>query len=91
MWNKRVLVTGGAGFIDSNLGNRLASDNDMIAVDDTYLSTPENLDDLVEFVEASVVDSELPVGVEPPPRSSAAATRTVRGSPCACSGRTRPS
>jgi len=28
-------VTGGAGFIGSNLANRLAADNDVIAVDDT--------------------------------------------------------
>ena len=64
MQNKRVLVTGGAGFIGSNLANRLASDNDVIAVDDTYLGTPENLDDDVEFVEASVVDGEFPVDVD---------------------------
>ena len=37
MHNQRVLVTGGAGFIGSNLANRLAADNDVIAVDDTYL------------------------------------------------------
>ncbi|OTF00910.1 NAD-dependent epimerase/dehydratase family protein [Halorubrum sp. SD612] len=64
MQNKRVLVTGGAGFIGSNLANRLAVDNDVIAVDDTYLGTPENLDDDVEFVEASVVDGEFPVDVD---------------------------
>ena len=62
--DKRVLVTGGAGFIGSNLANRLAADNDMIAVDDTYLGTPENLDSDVEFVEASVVDGEFPVDVD---------------------------
>ena len=36
----------------------------MIAVDDTYLGTPENLDDAVEFVEASVVDGDFPVDVD---------------------------
>jgi|AntRauTorcE11898_2_1112593.scaffolds.fasta_scaffold138426_1 nucleoside-diphosphate-sugar epimerase len=45
MQNKRVLATGGAGFISSNLANRLAEDNDVIAVDDTYLGTAKNLDD----------------------------------------------
>jgi nucleoside-diphosphate-sugar epimerase len=35
MNDKRVLVTGGAGFISSNLANRLAADNDVIAVNDT--------------------------------------------------------
>jgi UDP-glucose 4-epimerase len=47
MQDKRVLVTGGAGPIGSNLANRLTSGNDVIAVDDTYLGTPENLDDLL--------------------------------------------
>jgi len=64
MQNQRVLVTGGAGFIGSNLANRLAADNDVIAVDDTYLGTPENLDDGVEFVEASVLDDDYPVDVD---------------------------
>jgi len=64
MQDKRVLVTGGAGFIGSNLANRLAVDNDVIAVDDLYLGAAENLDDAVEFVEASVVDDDYPVDVD---------------------------
>ena len=64
MHDQRVLVTGGAGFIGSNLANHLADDNDVIAVDDTYLGTPENLDDNVEFVEASVLDEDLPADVD---------------------------
>ena len=64
MQGARVLVTGGAGFIGSNLANRLAPDNDVIALDDRYLGTPENLDDGVEFVEASVLDDDLPTDVD---------------------------
>ena len=64
MQNKRVLVTGGAGFIGSTLANRLAGDNDVVAVDDTYLGTPENLADDVAFVEASVLDDEFPADVD---------------------------
>jgi len=64
MEDKRVLVTGGAGFIGSNLANRLAESNAVIALDDCYLGTPENLTDEVEFVEASVLDEDLPTDVD---------------------------
>jgi len=64
MQDQRVLVTGGAGFIGSNLANRLAADNDVVAVDDLYLGTPENLDDDVRFVEASVLEPDLPTDVD---------------------------
>ena len=64
MQDKRVLVTGGAGFIGSNLANRLAAANDVIAVDDTYLGTPGNLDSDVDFVEADVVEDDYPTDVD---------------------------
>jgi UDP-glucose 4-epimerase len=60
----RVLVTGGAGFIGSNLANHLAGDNDVVAVDDCYLGTPENLAGEVTFVDASVLDDDLPADVD---------------------------
>ena len=64
MQKQRVLVTGGAGFIGSNLANHLAEHNEVIAVDDCYLGTPDNLSDDVEFVDASVVDDDLPTDVD---------------------------
>jgi UDP-glucose 4-epimerase len=64
MQDKRVLVTGGAGFIGSNLSNHLARHNEVVALDDGYLGTPENLDDGVEFVEVSVLEDDLPTDVD---------------------------
>ncbi|WP_330631699.1 NAD-dependent epimerase/dehydratase family protein [Halocatena halophila] len=60
MEGKRVLVTGGAGFIGSNLANHLATSNNVVAIDDLYLGTPENLDNAVDFHDASVLDEEIP-------------------------------
>jgi UDP-glucose 4-epimerase len=79
MEDQRVLVTGGAGFIGSNLANHLATDNDVVAVDDLFLGTTENLDGVaerssaasqtesdnaVEFVEADVLEADLPTDVD---------------------------
>ena len=64
MQDNRVLVTGGAGFIGSNLANHLALDNDVIVIDDCYLGTPENLTDEVTFYERSVLEQNLPTDVD---------------------------
>ena len=54
----RVLVTGGAGFIGSNLVRRLLSDGDeVVVIDDLSTGYAHNLEGLpVEFVEASILD-----------------------------------
>jgi len=52
----RILVTGGAGFIGSNLCNTLASEgHDVLAYDDEYLGKRSNLSKEVRFVGCSVV------------------------------------
>ena len=64
MQGKRVLVTGGAGFIGSNLANHLAKHNEVVAIDDGYLGVEENLDEAVEFHERSVLEDDLPTDVD---------------------------
>ncbi|KOX91550.1 nucleoside-diphosphate sugar epimerase [Haloarcula rubripromontorii] len=64
MEDNRILVTGGGGFIGANLANKLAENNDVVALDDGYLGTPENVSEDVEYVEQSVLDDDLPTDVD---------------------------
>ncbi|MDT3435017.1 NAD-dependent epimerase/dehydratase family protein [Haloarcula sp. 1CSR25-25] len=64
MENQRVLVTGGGGFIGANLANKLAETNEVIALDNGYLGTPENVSEDVEYVERSVLADDLPTDVD---------------------------
>jgi len=43
-----VVVTGGAGFIGSNLVRALAKENEVIVIDDLYTGRLENIQDLIE-------------------------------------------
>lgn len=54
----RVLVTGGAGFIGSNLVRRLLADGDsVVVIDDLSTGFAENLEGLnIDFVHASILD-----------------------------------
>lgn len=61
MEQKRILITGGAGFIGSNLANHLAGDNTVVALDNEYLGDPANLSEDVRYVKGDVLDDDLPV------------------------------
>lgn len=59
---KRVLVTGGAGFVGSNLVERVVSaGGEVVVLDDLFTGTKNNIDNdfKYEFIEGSVTDAEL--------------------------------
>ncbi|MFB1066359.1 NAD-dependent epimerase/dehydratase family protein [Natrinema sp. H-ect4] len=64
MQNQRVLITGGAGFIGSNLANHLAETNDVVVIDDEYLGTSANLESGVDYHNRSVLEDDLPTDVD---------------------------
>lgn len=64
MNNNRILVTGGAGFIGSNLANHLSEQNEVYVVDNGYLGLPENLQENVTYSERSVLEDDLPTNVD---------------------------
>lgn len=64
MKDQRVLVTGGAGFIGSNLAGELALENEVVIFDDLSTGKMENITELlkkgnVRFVRGSITDLEL--------------------------------
>lgn len=64
MKNKRVAITGGAGFIGSSLAHELTTDNTIIIIDDLSTGRRENIADLtdkenVTFIEGSILDRHL--------------------------------
>ncbi|MCK9307166.1 MAG: SDR family oxidoreductase [Methanoculleus sp.] len=67
----RYIVTGGAGFIGSNLAERLArDDHDVLIIDDLATGRRENIEHLlshprVTFIEGSVTDLDLLMEVFP--------------------------
>ncbi len=62
--HKHVLITGGAGFIGSNLTRALATDNQITVIDDLSTGHQENISDLIEkdqirFLKGSITDYEF--------------------------------
>ena len=65
MRNKNIVVTGGAGFIGSNLTGALAEKNNVIVVDDLSTGNKNNISDLIdsekiEFINGSITDFPIP-------------------------------
>jgi len=64
MKDKGVAITGGAGFIGSNLAEELATSNSVIIVDDLSTGKKENIASLlqkdnVKFIQGSILDLKL--------------------------------
>lgn len=64
MKDKRVVITGGAGFIGSNLACELATDNTVIIVDDLSTGRAENIaaltdEENVTLIQSGILDLQL--------------------------------
>jgi UDP-glucose 4-epimerase len=57
--DKRIVVTGGAGFVGSHLCERLVPDNEVVAVDDLSNGERSWVPDDVEFVRGDLTDPEV--------------------------------
>lgn len=64
MKDKKIIVTGGAGFIGSNLARFLSKENKTIVIDDLSTGNLVNIKDLIEekqieFIKGSITDLDL--------------------------------
>jgi UDP-glucose 4-epimerase len=64
MKNKHLVITGGAGFIGSNLARELAKDNEVTVIDDLSTGLLKNIKDLIKtkkinFIKGNITNEKL--------------------------------
>ena len=59
MKNKKVVVTGGTGFIGSNLTEELSMDNDVIIIDNFLTGKKENILELIEKDNVELIEGSI--------------------------------
>ncbi len=58
--NRRILITGGAGFIGSNLAEYLSDSNEVFVLDDLSLGSRDNIEGMnVRIIEGSILDDAI--------------------------------
>lgn len=57
--NRKILVTGGAGFIGANLVRRLAADNEVIVMDNMHTGSENNIRDLVDAGKVELLHEDV--------------------------------
>ncbi len=60
--NKKIVITGGAGFIGSNLARSLFADNEIIVIDNLLAGSYENISDIaahIKFVRNDINDLDI--------------------------------
>lgn len=58
---KRIVITGGAGFIGSNIARMLCCDNSVAIIDNLSTGKPENLYDVwkeIDFIQGDITEME---------------------------------
>lgn len=59
MKNKKVVITGGCGFIGANLVYTLSKENEVVVIDDISTGKLENIDELIKSQEITLVKGDI--------------------------------